>query len=260
MVTAKVTVSNVGVAPRLVTTALNLAEGDLKLHLTEPNGATRDVRDVVVACSDRRLAELQPGEKFTGVVQLHYTNQAFTFDQPGRYTLEFELDTGDETGSVAHSEKAEIVIRPAVTAKEAKLQDLTMDQGVGISLALGDFGADKAVQKKLGDAMDQFGDTYSGAACAMVLANSLSRDFRDVRQNKVARKADTKAADRALDMAFQKRDAATVAALATSVVSPREVDAPVLDQVQARIAKAKKGAYKVHDLAMADQILTDHLA
>ncbi len=260
VLTAKLTVTNIGVAPRLVTTALNLAEGDLKLHLTPPDGKVQDVRDVVVACADRRLMELQPGEDLTGVVQLHYTNQGFTFDQTGRYTLEFELHTGDARGSIAYSDKAEIVIRAAATAKENKLQELTLDQGVGMSLALGDFGADKSAEKKLGAAMDQFGDTQSGAACAMVLANSWGRDFRDVRANKVVRKADSKASDQALDKAFQNRDAASVASLAASVVSPREVDAPLLDQVMSRIKKAKKGAYKAQDVQQADKILQDHLS
>ena len=52
----------------------------------------------------------------------------------------------------------------------------------------------------------------------------------------------------------------TVARLATAVVSPRETGAPLLDQTQARLRRARKGAYSDEDLALAQKTFSDHLA
>lgn len=257
---ARATVTNVGDSPHQVTAALNLAEGDLRMTVTDPSGQANDVRDVVLVCSDRRLVELQPGKSITGNVQLFYTSRGFTFDQPGRYVVRAELDVGDVEGSVVRSDPVDVLIRPATSEEERDLQGLTMDEDVGLSLAFGDFGAETATQEKLTNVMDRFSDTDTGAACAMVLANSLARDFRDVRTDQVIRAADEAEKDRALDIALEGRDAFTIADMASAVVSPRETTAPLLDQVQTRLKKARKGTYKKEDLEQADKIFSDHLA
>lgn len=259
-VAATVTVTNTGSAPHDVTTELNLAEGDLRMKVTKPNGDTLDARDVVVVCGIRRMATLAPNESISGAVQLFYTPQGLTFDQPGRYEVRAELTVGDPEGSVLRSEPVVVTIRPAVTDAERECQRLTMDKGVGLSLALGDFGTDAAARKKLAAVMDKFGDTDTGAACAMVVANSLARELRDVRAARVVRRADEAEANRALDIAFKGRDAATASRLCAAVVSPRETAAPLVDMVQNRIRKARKGTYTDDDLKQATRIISDHLA
>jgi hypothetical protein len=67
-----------------------------------------------------------------------------------------------------------------------------MDNAVGRSLALGDFGLDNATEEKLNYVMNHFGDTQTGAEYAMVLANSYARIFRNVRANRVERRKDEK--------------------------------------------------------------------
>lgn len=71
-VSATVTVTNTGRAAHDVTTALNLAEGDLRIEVTTPGGHVIDARDVVVVCGARRMQTLQPGDQLADTVQLFY--------------------------------------------------------------------------------------------------------------------------------------------------------------------------------------------
>jgi hypothetical protein len=204
------------------------------------------------------MTTLQPDESFAGTIQLFYGPHGLTFDQPGRYELRAELSVGD--GTVVRSEPVELVIHPATAEGEREIERLTMDKGVGISLALGDFGTDTVARDKLGAVIDQFAETETGAACAMVVANSLARDVRDIRSARVLRPKDEGEADRVLDVALQDRDAATIARLSTAIVVPRETAAPLLDMVQDRINRAREDAYGNEDKERAIRLIRDHLA
>jgi len=257
-VSATVTVTNTGEEPQRVTAALNLSEGDLWLSMFSPTGERVEVRDVVLACGVRRFVDLQPRESVSGQVELFYTSTGLTFDQPGTYTLQAELDVGEVPGNTVRSDPAQIVVRPAASDAERELERLTADPGVGLAIALGDFGTDRSVQDRLTAAMDRFPETDTGAASAMVIANSAARELRDVRGGDVDRAADEGLADRALDAAVQGRDAATVARLAAAVVSPVEPQAPLLARVRDRISA--EGEYDEEDVSRASKILDDHLA
>ncbi|MUV58150.1 hypothetical protein [Halogeometricum sp. CBA1124] len=97
LVIVDVTVENPTDEPRDVTSALNITEDYLSLHVRSPDGTRTTPRNVVRFCTDRQTTRLNPGERLTGRVQLLYTNQGFTFDRPGPYTLWAELDLGDRT-------------------------------------------------------------------------------------------------------------------------------------------------------------------
>ena len=257
-VSATLTVTNTGSAAHDVTTALNLAEGDLRVAVTTPKGQVIDARDVVVVCGTRRMQTLEPGDRLSGTVQIFYGPQGLTFDQPGRYEVRAELSI--DAGVVVRSEPEELIIRPAVTDSEREIERLTMDKSVGLSLALGDFGTDTAARDKLVAVTDRFSGTETGAACAMVLANSLARDLRDARTARVLRPKDEGEAQRVFDLALQGRDATTSARLSTAVVSPRETAAPLLDMVQKHIQKARKGTYVEDDKQQANKLIVDHMA
>jgi hypothetical protein len=255
---ATVTLTNTGDEPRTVSAALNLAEGDLWISLVDPAGQRVDVRDVVLACGPRPTVELAPGEELVGQVELLYTSRGVTFDQPGRYTLHAEFDVGEAPGETVRSAPAEVVVRPAASEPERELERLTTGDDIGLAFALGDYGAAPEAQEKLQEVVDRFAGTDTGVASAMVIANSAGRAHRDVRDARVARKADTRAAARVLDAAVKDRSAEDVAALATAVVSPIEPEAPLLDMVRKRIA-AKKSGYRRDDARRATKILDDHV-
>ena len=256
---ATVTLKNTGEEPTNVNAALNLAEGDLWLSLVTPAGERVDVRDVVLACGPQRLVELAPGEELSSQVELLYTSTGVTFDQPGRYALHAEFDAGEAPGDVVRSETAEVVVRPAATESERELERLTTGDDVGLAFALGDYGAAPEAREKLETVMDRFADSNTGAASAMVIANSSARPHRDVRNSKVARKADDEVAERAFEVALKDRSAEDAASLAAAVVSPVEPEAPLIQMVRERIS-AKKSGYARDDTKRANKILDDHLA
>ena len=257
-VSATVTVINTGEEPQRVTAALNLSEGDLWLSMVSPTGERTEVRDVVLACGDRRVVELGPGESISGELELFHTSSGLTFDQSGTYTLQAEADVGEVPGDILLSEPARVVVRPAVSDQERELERLTVDPGVGLALGLGDFGAERGAQERLTAVMDGFPDTDTAAACAMVIANSAARDVRDVRGGDVDRPADDELAGRAFDVAVGGRDAATVARLAAAVVSPVEPTPPLLERVRERLSA--EGEYGEEDASQASKILDDHSA
>ena len=127
-VAATVTLTNTGDQPRQVSAALNLAEGDLWLSLRTPAGKPVDVRDVVIACGPRRLVELEPGGSITGQIELLYTSSGVTFDQPGRYRLHAELDASELAGEVVRSAPVDVLVRPAASEPERRLERLTHRQ------------------------------------------------------------------------------------------------------------------------------------
>jgi hypothetical protein len=196
----------------------------------------------VIACGDRPLADLPAGQLREGVAQVFYTTAGRTFRQTGRYYVSAELDTG-ESGFI-QSEPIEVVVRAPLTDEEREISQLMMDDGVARSLALGDFGFKAETRRKLEVLAEKYGDTTSGAAAALVLANSLSRPLRNLRTGKIARKAEPERGRRAMSIAAKGRAAAHLVELAVAVVSPADPKAPILEQVGGRGAKpgrARKG-------------------
>jgi hypothetical protein len=259
VVFATVTVANEDSVPRRVSAALNLAERDLTLKVILPNQTPLDVADVVLICAERRLVELQPGESRSGTFQLFYTNKGFTFDQPGKYSLQAELETGEPDGSVVRSNVVEVYVRAPASDALRDMAALVMDPAVGLAFALGDFGADTDAQDRLTTVMNRHGDTETGAAAALILANSLARDFHDLRTGQTLREADRAASAQALDVAVKGRAATSLAQYATAIVAPRETGAPLIGAVQKRLAKPGRGRRNKGDLEQAKAVIANFL-
>lgn len=231
-VTAQFVLTNTGNEPRQVTTALNLSQGDLRLLLKPPNEELNDVRDVILACSDRPLATLAAGESLRGSGQIFYTNYGFTFRQIGRFYVSAELNVGDALGSVVRSKPSTIVVRGPATPEEEDIARLSMDPGVGRAFAFGDFGTDDDARVKLEELANKYGDTETGAAAALTLSNAHGRDLRDLYSGTILRSADTAEAEARFNDATSSSVAThnpeTLVSLATAVAAPTESDAPIL--------------------------------
>ncbi len=247
-VVAAVTVRNTGEEPRQVSAALNLAEGDLWLSVVTPAGQRLDVRDVVLACGPQRLVELAPGDHISGQIELLYTSTGVTFDQPGKYSLHAEYDTGDPAGEVIRSNTAEVVVRPATSEDGLAVERLATDDDVGLAFALGDYGAAPETFEKLDTLMREFGESDTGAASAMVIANSAARPLRDLRADEEARSPDTELVQEALEIALSAGPPEEVARLAAAVVSPIEPEAPLLELVGERVSGSEEAEKILEDL------------
>lgn len=253
-VIAEVTLTNTGDQPREVTTRLNLAEGDLRLLHALPNDTVEQVRDVVVACGPRPTVMLPPGESITGRMQILFTSEGVTFDQPGPHRLRAELDI--DGFSVVTSPRMTVQVWSAATEDERDIAATTLDRRVGMALALGDFGADDATRERLASVAEAHSDHDTGAACALVLANALARPHMDYRADTV-RDTDPDEATAYLDRALEGRSAERVLELAATVASPTEKDAPVLQLALDRLREADTPQ---EDLSHAEAVAEDFVA
>jgi hypothetical protein len=244
-VTAKFVVTNKGQEPRIITSAINLSQGDLRLLLKPPTEELSDVRDVIVACGDRPLVKLEPGESLTGNGQIFYTNVGFTFRQTGRHFVSAELDLGDGSGGVARSGPVAVVVRAPQTPEEEEIARLSMNPGVGRAFAFGDYGMDDDARARLEELAGRFPYTETGAAAALTLANSHNRGLRDLYSGRMLRESDTEAAWARFKDCVEgctRQDARKLVQLVTAVAAPTEANAPVLEMADAYLSQPAAAA------------------
>ncbi len=259
-VIAEIVVTNTGASPRPVSARLNLAEGDLWLIRRRPSGDLDQMADVVLACGPRPMVVLAPGESISTRAQLLFTNVGFTFDELGNHDLVAEFDTGDGW-TTARSAPVRVQVRPAQSAAERAAADLAMDTRVGLAMALGDYGVDLEVGERLAGFATEQAATETGAAAALVVANSLSRTSTDHSAAADAvgrtRGTDQDEADRFMALAAKGRSATRLLELATTVASPVERTAPV---VGAALDAARSGRKAKADVERAVAVAEDFRA
>ena len=234
VVIAEVTVTNVGESPRWVTSRLNLAEDDLSIHVEHPDGTSRVARDIVLACSMPRLVELEPNGSISASFQLFFTNEGFTFDQPGLHRLTAELDVGDGSQQVVRSRPMRIEVQLPVDDAPRRLAELTMDDAIGRSVALGDFGADENAADTLATVAEEYVDTDTGAVLGLVLANGYGRDTLDLTSGDVATPARQNDLAGLLDRLLEHRTPEDLERLAGVAVCALEPDSPVVEELRRR--------------------------
>lgn len=259
-VTAEVVLTNVSDQARTVTTLINLSEGDLVFLHTPPDHSLQHLVDVAIGCGPRPMTVLQPGESIRNHVQVFFTNQGVTFTEPGRHTVAAQLEVDPVT--TVRSAPVTVDVRGPASDAEVDISAKTLTPGVGRAIALGDFATDASARAVLTDLAEQHSDTDTGAAGALVLANALARSFSDFRTRDVREAAPDDAAH-FLELALQGRSAERVAALAVTVASPTEKQAPVVaDTIAALKARAKGGARSAagKDVAEAERIAADFVS
>jgi hypothetical protein len=100
-----VRVINKSPAPATVSSRLNLMEGDVRLSIEGPHGATRALKGWQADSAARRV-ELPPGHQLEGAINLLWTDAGAAFPEPGHYVLRAEYDP---------SPNAETIVSPPVT-------------------------------------------------------------------------------------------------------------------------------------------------
>lgn len=253
-VTAEVKLTNTGPEPREITGRLNLAEGYLRFQHILPSGAMDQVRDIIVACGPRDATLLQPGESLTARMQLFFTSEGITFEQPGTHVLRAEFDV--DMFTTVRSDRATVYVRTAATQTEVDISAQTMDSDVGRAFALGDFGTHEGARQRLVTVAEAHHDVDTGAAAALVMANSTARPHTDHTAHETRDTAPDES-QHFLDLAMQGRTAEEITYLAVTVASPVEADAPV---VAGALARAKQARKAKSDMAEAESIIADFVA
>lgn len=253
-VVAEVVLTNAGDVAREVSTRLNLSEGDLRLLHALPGGDVEQVRDLVLACGPPQTTVLDPGESITSRMQVFFTSEGVTFDVPGRHVVRAEFDA---LGSAAvRSQRVTVQVRMAGTEEERDLAGVTLDTGVGVAFALGDFGQDEEVRARLTTVAEAQPASDTGGAAALVLANALARAHTNYRTGE-SRSASAAQAKHFMDLAAEGRSAEELVTLAITVPSPVERGAPV---VADSLARAKRARKPKDDMARAEEVVEDFVA
>lgn len=253
-VTTQFTVTNTGNRLRTITSALNLSEGDLRLLLKPPHEELHDVRDVIIACGDRSMTTLAPGESLRGVAQIFYTNVGFTFRQTGRYQISAELDPGDGSGAIVRSAPYTVVVRAPATPEEEEVARLSLNPDVGRAFAFGDFGLDESARKNLEELAQHYPASDNGIAANLTLANAYSVDLRNLITGRTARGADKATAAKHFERGASEKtgDPAGLARAAAAIAAPTEPRAPVFDMADAWLEQRRSsGAASAPDGADA---------
>jgi hypothetical protein len=187
-------------------------------------------------------------------MQILFTSEGVTFDQPGSHRLRADLDV--DGFSAVTSPRVTVQVRSAATEDERDIAATTLDRRVGMALALGDFGSDQATRERLADVAQAHPDHDTGAACALVVANALARAHVDYRAD-VVRDAEPDEAAAYLDRVLEGRSAEQVLELAATVASPTEKDAPV---VQLALDRVREADMAEEDLNRAEAVAEDFVA
>jgi len=256
-ITAHVTVSNPSDESIVVSSALNLAEGDLEIDVTAPSGRSLVIRDVVQVCGTPGSTELAAGESLRKTIQLFYGNNGHVFDEAGRYELRarFVPDAGADV--TVDSGVVSTTVHEPTTDSERAIADLSMDPDVGLSFALGDFAHYADAGAKLKQISENYATTDTGTAAALVLANAYGRTFRDVREGTVLRRRNAADVSSALDLAMEDTDLVHLAEIATTIPSAGDREAPVIPELVDRISAGGAASLDTMDSEAAIRILED---
>jgi hypothetical protein len=254
-ITAHVTVTNRSDETIVVSSALNLAEGDLEIDVTTPSGRDLVIRDVVQVCGTPGSMELAAGESVRRTVQLFYGNNGHVFDELGRYEMKARFVPDAGTDVVVDSGIVATTVHEPETDGERAIAALTMDPEVGLSFALGDFAHYDEAGAKLKAISKGFATTDTGTAAALVLANAYGRTFRDVREGSVLRKASTAEVESALDLAMADIDPVHLAEIATTIPSAGDKAAPMIPDLVGRMSTGGAASLDTSDADAAIRIL-----
>jgi hypothetical protein len=234
-VPATIRVVNRGSAPAMVSSRLNLMEGDLRLSIEDPDGATRVLKGWQADTQLRRVA-LPPGEQIESGTNLLWTVEGAVFPKPGAYTVQAEYDPSPRAETVVSAPLA-VTVRLPRTEAERKLEALLKDGAVREAIVL---GKSETAPDKLEVLAQQFPETFDGKLAELLLS-----------ANAVA------GSDVASDKAFQIADPITLARWITMISTPYSDAARGLTEKFTAFVEARSRASdgKLEDLAALNKAL-----
>ncbi len=170
-VPATVVVTNRGPAPVTISCRLNLMEGDVRLSVLGPDGATRVLKGWQADTALRRVT-VPPGWHIEGTMNLLWSEVGATFPSPGAYVLRAEYDPSPQEKTVVSSPTT-VVAQPPQTAEERSVADLLTDAGLREAIVL---AKSETGPGKLRALARDFGETLDGKLARMLLLGSGAAD------------------------------------------------------------------------------------
>jgi hypothetical protein len=163
---ASLGVVNRGREPRTVSSRLNLIEGDVRLKVTKPDGASVTISGAGGQPDTAyRQATLAPAHEIRGGMNLQ-ADDATTFAEPGTYVLQADyLPSPREDWVESRPVRLEMV---SGTPAQRDAAALLAKDGAGTALALGQEGAADALRALA----DRHGETPAGRLARLMLAGS----------------------------------------------------------------------------------------
>lgn len=170
-VPATVVVTNRGPAPVTISYRLNLMEGDVRLSILGPDGATRVLKGWQADTALRRVT-VPPGWHIEGTMNLLWSEAGATFPSPGPYVLRAEYDPSPQEKTVVSLPTA-VAARLPQTAEERGVAHLLTDFRVrdAIVLAKSEIGPEKLLVLA-----QQSGETLDGKLARLLLLGSAAAD------------------------------------------------------------------------------------
>jgi hypothetical protein len=153
--------------PQEVSARLNLAEGDVRLLVTRPDGSIRRAYSSRLVDSAARSVELGPGMALESGLGLFHAHTGPIFDEPGVYQIVAQYDAAP--GETLSTPALEVEARDPKTAEETALAQLLRDRAVAVSFELGE-PQTVAAQAVLASMAERFAERREGRAARLIIA------------------------------------------------------------------------------------------
>lgn len=196
-------VVNVGTAPQTISARLNLAEGDVRLRVTAPDGSVATVRGSRQIDAAARTVDLQPGAALESGLGLLHADGGLVLAGPGAYEVVAEFDAIVGQPPVASS-PLRVEVRAPKSGDDAELGRLVSQRGVARAFELGEPETD-AARKTIEAIASGYAGKAEGRAARLVVA---------------AVDGDRQGLDAAIDAAIAAEGPLDAARTITALVSP----------------------------------------
>jgi hypothetical protein len=214
-------VVNVGTGPQTISARLNLAEGDVRLRVTAPDGSVTTLRGSRQIDAAARTVDLPPGAALESGLGLFHADAGLVLAGPGTYEVVAEFDAVVGQPAVT-SAPLRVEVSAADSAGDVELGRLLSQRGVARAFELGEPETDTARK-----AIEAIASGYAGQA-----------EGRAARLVVAAVDGDRQGLDDAIDAAIDAEGPLEAARTITALVSPAAPNSGMVrDAARARLGR-----------------------
>ena len=215
-------VVNVGTDPQTVSARLNLAEGDVRLRVTGPDGSMKMARGSRQVDAAMRTVNLQPGAALESGIGLFHADGGLMLGGPGSYEVVAEYDAVPGQPPLA-SAPLRIDVGAVQSPSDTELGRLLSQRSVARAFELGEPETDDA-RKAIESIAGRYANKAEGRAARLVVA---------------AVDGDRQGLDDAIDAAIAAEGPLEAARTITALVSPAAPNSGLVrEAARARLERA----------------------